>query len=424
MTEQQRNELLTHLQTAVEIELSTIPVYLYTYYSLNRMNGSWDNLKNGDQLATFANKAGGLIMSVAIEEMLHMSLACNILRALGGQPKLYLRSPASYPTNLPHHKKGFAVGLEALSEHQLKLFLGIEKPEKKSAPPEGKKWETIGQFYDYITKLIKTTTTDADYKHGESQLGPEKKYYSANNVDTVYPKDAYYLQKPEDPHNPVARGADQAQYPNNKDSGGLVTVTDKASALKAISIIKHQGEGYPNNPKHKDDDPEKDEDTHWYKYNELHKELKKFTPKELATFIYKFPKNPTLSGYASGFAPLVNLANAVYSYLFLMTETSYMLKGHAQSSMFYIGMHKGMIFILDKILAGMRYLSLNNAAGEVLAPTFENYAFSSLATAKQELVTLCEQAASNPSLGLDQNILQRIKDLPDVNVVNGVVSFA
>ncbi|NUN99263.1 MAG: ferritin-like protein [Saprospiraceae bacterium] len=422
MTDSQRQNLLSHLQTAVEIELSTIPIYLYTYYSINRIPSGCDASKNGQALATYANQAGGLIMSVAVEEMLHMSLACNLMRALGGFPQLYGKSPGAYPTNLPHHKKGFSVGLSKLSADQLEKFLGIEKPEKKGAKPEGDNWETIGQFYDYITELIEKETTDADFKQEAYQLGSGKGYYAASNIDTIYPKDAYYIQQPENPLDPAARGSDQAVYPNNDHSGDLRIVKDKKSALKAISTIQHQGEGYPNDPTHEVDDPEKDEDSHWFKFNQLHKEIKKFSAEELNCFIHPFPENPTRASYPSQFYPLVDLANAVYSYLFLMTEVSYTLKGNAQNTMFYIGMHKGMIFILDKIIGGMRYLFLNNKAGQALAPTFENYQFTSLASAKQELVALAKSVPA--SLGLDPNIIARIEVLPDVNVgADGIVHF-
>ncbi len=421
MTEQERETLLSHLQTAIEIELSTIPIYLYTYYSIIRVPENLPgNDKRWEDVATFANKAGALIMSVAVEEMLHMSLACNIMRALGGTPKLYCMSPGKYPTNLPHHKKGFAVGLCPLSADQMTQFLVIEKPEANDAPPQGDNWDTIGQFYDYLKQFIITKTTDADFRPTKkdpdsvkSQLADGRGYYSANNVDTIYPKDAFYLQQPINPYNPVERGSVQAQYPNNKDSGDLKTVKDKASALAAIEIITHQGEGYPDTD-HKEDDYQKDEETHWYKYNELYKKLLVLTPEEMSYIVFKSPDNPTRNSYPSKFFPIVDLANAVYSYLFLMTETSYMLTDEAQASMFYIGMHKGMIFILDKIIGGMRYLQIGNTAGQALAPTFENYQFNSLATAKEELVALCVSVPA--SLNLDPNILGRIQDLPDVNV--------
>ena len=143
---------------------------------------------------------------------------------------------------------------------------------------------------------------------------------------------------------------------------------------------------------------------------------------DLQKILFAFPVNPTRSSYAAAFHPLIDLANAAYSYLFLMNETAFRLGGNAQASLFFIGMHKGMIFVLDKIIGNMRYLSLNNPDGQVLAPTFENYAFASLATAKQELINLC--AAVPASLGVDPNVLLRIQDLPDVNVgPDGIVRF-
>src|SRR3982751_5337452 len=98
------------IQQAIEIEIATIPTYLYTYYSINR---SPDQVKIKDsiieklvakgkphseaeeialdlsaELMVFANKAGALIMSVAIEEMLHMALSSNLKQALAGMPDL------------------------------------------------------------------------------------------------------------------------------------------------------------------------------------------------------------------------------------------------------------------------------------------------------------------------------------------------
>jgi hypothetical protein len=109
------------LQQAVEIEMATIPIYLYTYYSIIRnpnqdqiqadyTNAFIDNgmspgvaaqaaLEKSAAVMVFANKAGATIMSVVIEEMLHMSLASNLHRALVGMPDLVGISPTVWPTN-------------------------------------------------------------------------------------------------------------------------------------------------------------------------------------------------------------------------------------------------------------------------------------------------------------------------------------
>ena len=64
-------ELRNHLQYAVGIELATIPAYLYALYSI----------EEGTNTAV-----AEVIQSVALEEMLHMTLAANVLNAIGGEP--------------------------------------------------------------------------------------------------------------------------------------------------------------------------------------------------------------------------------------------------------------------------------------------------------------------------------------------------
>src|SRR5271165_5907678 len=75
------------LQRAIELEHATLPTYLYALYSL-------DPAKN-EQIRT-------LMLSIIMEEMLHMALACNILNAVGGTPEIdYPRFIPKYPGPLP-----------------------------------------------------------------------------------------------------------------------------------------------------------------------------------------------------------------------------------------------------------------------------------------------------------------------------------
>ncbi len=406
ITPKELTNLRTHLQTAVEVELSTIPLYLYTYYSINRQpNVSSLSKEKANKIATFANKAGGILMSVAVEEMLHLSLASNILKALGGIPMVYGKSPAKYPTNLAHHKDGFLIGLQKLSAYQLSEFMAVEKPAPTKTEAQGDQWETLGQFYEYIEKLVEKTT-DKNYSNANKQLISGKGYYAPNNIDTIYPKSSTDIS------------ADNVAYPNSEEDNDLRQIKNKKDAIKAIQEISEQGEGFRvKESDHKFDDKDELEESHWYKYKELHKDIQQFTEDELKTFVYDFPDNPITTNFPPQYQLVVELNNAVYSYLLWMTEKSFTLEGSAQSSMFYIGMHKGMIFILDKLIGGMRDLNL--------APSFENYMFKNIETAKEELVELAEYVSKTvPQLNLGGGILGRIKDLPDVNVVNNKISFS
>lgn len=440
MTPNERKNLLNHLQTAIEIEYSTVPIYLFTYYSILRQPSNFPASippQRQNQIATFANKAGALIMSVAVEEMLHMSLAGNIIRSLGGMPdlNLYRKPSTQYPTPLPHHnpkfnpdpqaKGEFKVPLSRLTAMQLGYFLGIEYPEKRAAKPQGDNWNTIGQFYHYISDQIEQHTTDEDFGQGDEQLGPKRGYYSPNNVDTIYPKNAGVLTDAKKAPTSATLSA-AAVYPNEHDSGDLVTVTDRASALRAIDTICEQGEGSPKDPTHEFDDPSDLEETHWYKFKQVREELAGFTPEEQATFVLAFPDNPTRESYtpkegAYDYRPLVDLANAVFTYVFQLTQLSYRLSGDAQHMVFNIGMHKAMIFVLDKIVGAMRYYHVDGGgvsgqgSGPSIAPTFENYAFKSLATAKEEMVALFYGAPVDFQQN-NSNILQRMQDLPGLTL--------
>jgi hypothetical protein len=140
-------ELRTHLQTAVEIEWSTIPTYLCARWSL---------VDGHNELAATC------IDDVVMEEMLHLTLACNLLNAVGGHPHLVppkAKLP-SYPTYLPHSDDAFTVNLLPFSRPALETFRSIERPSPDCAPPEPNKWHSIAQFYEAVgsalTKLSKT----------------------------------------------------------------------------------------------------------------------------------------------------------------------------------------------------------------------------------------------------------------------------
>src|SRR5215213_1237632 len=68
-------ELQDHLYHAIQVELSTIPLYLYPAYSIKTQGYSqW----------SAGMSAFRTIRSVVIEEMLHLCLARNLMVAVGG----------------------------------------------------------------------------------------------------------------------------------------------------------------------------------------------------------------------------------------------------------------------------------------------------------------------------------------------------
>lgn len=105
------------LQAAIQLELGTIPPYLYAYWSI-------------DPAAADPDGVASSIRQIAIEEMQHMGIACNLLASTGGHPDI-LGAVSAYPTMLPKDvHKGLAVGLASLSpDLVLKTFMVIEEPQ-------------------------------------------------------------------------------------------------------------------------------------------------------------------------------------------------------------------------------------------------------------------------------------------------------
>jgi Ferritin-like len=209
-------ELRAHLQTAVEIEWAVIPPYLCAQWSL----------------ADGRNElAAACIEDVVMEEMLHLTLACNLLNAVGGEPQLIGRPPR-YPTFLPHSDDAFRIDLRPFSREALETFLRIERPAPRGAPPEPGRYHTIGQFYDAILHAIDELAREQDIFTGDP----------GRQVDSSY----YY-------------GGGGEAFP----------VTDLGSAKRALDEIVFEGEGMDHTIY--EQLGEGDELAHYFRFDELYR---------------------------------------------------------------------------------------------------------------------------------------------------------
>jgi len=429
-------ELKSSLQTAIEIELATIPIYLYTYYSLIRDAESGENI---DEAQLYADKAGGIIMSVAVEEMLHMSLSSNVLFSLGVAPRLYGKAPAAYPTPLPYHDpKGppgpdgataVLIPLARLSFEQLWHFLQIEYPEKWDTLPLDRDWTTIGQFYSYIRCLLRTSfLTDEDFRHGPADHAIQPYNYSPNNVDTVYPSGKFDPWKPAPPvptpdwakPDNFPSGAEAAIYPDDPDSHAgpteLISVCSRQDAAEAIDTICDQGEGYaiPDVGPSPDDDPSKDEESHYVKFLTLQAQFDQYPHKEtlpddptppqpvkptvseagLAPYVVDFPDNPTAAAYPDSLRPIADFCSGCFQYMLIMTETIYRVPPQSQKLFFNEGLHRSMIWVLDKYVRTIRQIPIAEGvfAGKYMGPVFENVDLGPPASSFAGLTALGDKA--------------------------------
>ena len=138
-TRQSKIDILKEaLRAAVQIEFATIPPYLTALWSII------------DQTYPIAKS----IRAVVHEEMLHLSLICNLLAGLGEEPRLTGAAVPSYPTRLPGgvHPE-LLLKLEGYGPSAIATFMELERPEKpipiKDEPDEvfPCEDETIGRFY-------------------------------------------------------------------------------------------------------------------------------------------------------------------------------------------------------------------------------------------------------------------------------------
>jgi hypothetical protein len=406
-------ELKTCLQVAVEVELATIPIYLFTYYSIIRDAASGESIGPAQ---AFANKAAGVIMSIAVEEMLHMSLSANILFAMGEAPLLYGKAPDSYPALLPYHCKVGPPGpdgdtselipLRRLSFGQLWHFLQIEYPEVLDAPPQDSDWQTIGQLYSYVRCLIRTDwLTDADFQQGAAAAAIQPYNYSPNNVDTLYPTGKFDPWKPAPPTpspgwSDLYPGAAQAsRFTNSEDSHAgksqLLCISSREDAADAIDTICDQGEGYavPNLGAGSSADPSKDEQSHYVKFLWLQAQFAEYADtKELpaaeppppppqyptitqaaldeAKLVVAFPDNPTSAACPAELRPIADFGSALFQYMLIMIETIYRVPPQGQKLFFNEGLHRSMIWVMDKYIRTIREIPLGD--GHFMAPLFEN----------------------------------------------------
>ena len=223
MTIKTIESLRDHLQTALELEHSTIPPYLCALYSIQ------------DGYNTVASE---IIRSVVMEEMLHMTLVANLLNSIGGKPSVnHPQFIPVYPGYLPHSSKSFMVPLMKFCRESVEVFLQIEKPEKPGAKPEDDYYHSIGQFYAAI-------------EQGFERLNKDNKIdlFCGNRNHQILPDTWYY------------------------GGGKAVEVVDIESARLAITEITEQGEGLPDSI----DDGDKRlfgqhmEVAHYYRFNEIH----------------------------------------------------------------------------------------------------------------------------------------------------------
>ena len=313
-----KNQLIMALQTAIELEHATIPVYLTALYSI-KPNAN--------------NEAAALIRSVVIEEMLHMALVCNILISIGGSPAI--GQPGfipNYPGALPGGvRSDLTVELKrATIEHIRDCFMNIEMPEemlkermRRLAPRHGTMPTsnyTIGWFYDQIAE-------------------------SLNELSCIPVEDGG-----------ISFGNPDQQLSTWKETGKIYVITSLDDAIKAINEIKAQGEGSATSPTDGDA-----EFAHYYKFSEIvegRKLVKTLTgwaytgpviPFDPAG-VYPMIDNPSRVNYPAGSRAALLSAEFAETYQALLNALNTTFNGTPDNIKTAIGTMYSLALIADQLM--------------------------------------------------------------------------
>lgn len=260
-----------NLRTAMSIELTTMPAYLYAYWSIKPV-------EQGGSLA--ASVAARTIMSVVDEEMLHMGLVGNILNALGGTPAitsdpflpvypdvLTRRKIQLKPTDRLTAEPPMVVALAPLSQDTVQLFMRVELPDDTRVTEPTEDWQTIGQFYQILALQLQQDP-DLTYTPQRQLLGP-----------------------------------------SNPGGGALVRIDSRGAADQAMQLIVEQGEGASadqiTDPDH--------ELAHYYKFREILFQLQQGVI-DPARDVFPLVANP--SDYVAQYTPAQQQANLVFNALY------------------------------------------------------------------------------------------------------------
>lgn len=227
-----KTDLFEALQTVLELEHATMPPYLTALYTIKPGRNQY---------------IADVLRDVAIEEMLHFAIVCNIMNSIGVRPNIAKKAfVPKFPGPLPGGlRRGLHVGLSKCTLAQLTGFMSLEAPDQTLLPEDGQVdsgtsvqengysiaflYDLIKESLEYLNKLGK----------GEVEGNPED--------GILFPGDPGYS----------GEDANEANQLEGPWPGLLKKVMSLQDAKDGIAVIKEQGEGAsPTMPTEGDIDPD------------------------------------------------------------------------------------------------------------------------------------------------------------------------
>jgi Ferritin-like len=216
-----REALIYMLRQAAELEHIIMCQYLFAAFSLKQRPD--EGLTEAEQAAVARWRRQ--ISQVATQEMLHLALVQNLLSAIGGAPHL-TRPNLPQPAN--HYPAGVRLAWLPFGEQALRHFMFLERPEGMDLEDAAgliavSRATPLMQEGDIVPRLQDFATVGHLYRSIEEGI---------EHLAAKFGERWLFVGPPRAQATPAA-----FTWP------GLVTVTDVASARRAIEEILEQGEG-------------------------------------------------------------------------------------------------------------------------------------------------------------------------------------
>lgn len=212
--------LETHLQAIVEVEMFTVPLYLTAVYSFTDAALAYSATDAKGNTTTPLYDLQQNTLSVAVQEMYHLQLACNLANAFQVSPQLpHLNVEAGVELTIPHldpQGKQLTTKLGNLPQ-LIEAMIAVETPDPDPQFPEPNEtatYHSISDLYHATLQLLSKYLEAA--RSTPHELDP---HFTPDNKQIV---------------------ADNflAQYRYN-------TITTRSDVVELTNAITDQGEGKP-----------------------------------------------------------------------------------------------------------------------------------------------------------------------------------
>ena len=257
-----REELLCKLQVAAQLEHNLLCAYLFTASSL-KQNASEFPVPVGSEVTCTVSRWKGMVTGIAVQEMLHLTLASNLISAMGGLPSFQRKNFPFDKGEVPFYPSNFRLDLQPYSIGALITYFLFESfdPNQMSAAAI----KAIKAFVAETLAACPQNEGTLKARHMTEQFFSRSAEPPIESIGELYLNiaqgilnigDSLFIG---DPHQQMTDTAitnlffwaewnpfapDNTQALPDPRTPNLIAVTDVQSAIQAINTIVITGEGH------------------------------------------------------------------------------------------------------------------------------------------------------------------------------------